>query len=72
MKKKTIQMVFGLFIPLFFTGTALADDLYVFPAKGQSQEQTERDKYECYQWAKRQTGFDPMQAPRATSAPPSP
>ena len=71
MKKKTIQMVFGLFIALFFTGTALADDLYVFPAKGQSQEQTERDKYECYQWAKRQTGFDPMQAPTATSAPPS-
>jgi len=70
MKKSFIQMIICQVTVLFFSGTVLAGDLYVFPAKGQSQEQTERDKYECYQWAKRQTGFDPMQAPGATSAPP--
>jgi predicted lipid-binding transport protein (Tim44 family) len=43
---------------------------YVYPTKGQSQDQTEQDKYACYEWAKGQTGFDPMQRPTATSAAP--
>ena len=68
--KRTIQVLILVLVAVFVTAPALADDLYVFPAKGQSQEQTEKDKYECYQWAKRQTGFDPMQVPTATSAPP--
>lgn len=42
----------------------------VYPAKGQSQEQLEKDKFECYSWAKQQTGFDPMQQPKATKPPP--
>jgi hypothetical protein len=42
----------------------------IYPAKGQSKDQTEKDKYECYQWAKGQTGFDPMQVPTATTPPP--
>jgi hypothetical protein len=33
---------------------------YVYPAKGQSAEQQEMDKYQCYNWAKDQTGVDPM------------
>lgn len=51
-------------------GLAAAQDPYVFPAKGQSADQMEGDKYSCYQWAKGQTGFDPMQAPTATAPPP--
>jgi len=47
-----------------------AQEPIVFPAKGQSNEQMEKDKYSCYSWAKGQTGFDPMQAPTATAAPP--
>ena len=47
-----------------------AQEPIVFPAKGQSNEQTEKDKYSCYSWAKGQTGFDPMQAPTATAPPP--
>jgi hypothetical protein len=31
----------------------------IYPAKAQSQQQMEMDKYECYTWAKQQTGFDP-------------
>jgi hypothetical protein len=34
-------------------------EVYFYPAKGQSKEQQERDRYECYLWAKDQTGFDP-------------
>ena len=51
-------------------GPALAQDLVIYPARGQSQDQMEKDKYECYSWAKQQTGFDPMQQPKATAPPP--
>lgn len=37
-------------------------ELYVYPAKGQTPEQTDRDRYECHLWAVRQTGFDPSVA----------
>ncbi len=33
--------------------------IYFYPEKGQSMEQQERDRYECYLWAMEQTGFDP-------------
>lgn len=36
---------------------------YVYPNKGQSADKMEKDKYDCYQWAKGQTGVDAMQAP---------
>lgn len=52
------------------TTSVLAQDLYVYPAKGQSAEQLDKDKYECYQWAKRDTGFDPMAAPTTSSPAP--
>jgi len=34
-------------------------EVYFYPAKGQSKARQERDRYECYLWAKEQTGFDP-------------
>jgi hypothetical protein len=53
-------------------GWAMAQqDPIIYPAKGQSQEQMEKDKYECYSWAKQQTGFDPMQVPQASTPPPA-
>jgi hypothetical protein len=54
----------------FMVANTLAQDLVVYPAQGQSQEQMERDKFECYQWAKQQSGFDPMEQPKATTPPP--
>ncbi len=33
--------------------------VYAYPLHGQSAEQLDRDRYECYVWAKQQTGFDP-------------
>ena len=35
--------------------------LYFYPTKGQSKSQQERDRFECYEWAKKQTGYDPGQ-----------
>jgi predicted lipid-binding transport protein (Tim44 family) len=36
--------------------------VFVYPANGQSAEQTERDRYECHLWAVQQTGVDPSRA----------
>lgn len=68
MNGKTVKRMWIL-LAVLWAGTAMAQDLIIFPAKGQSQDQMERDKSECYTWAKQQTGFDPMATPK-TSAPP--
>ncbi len=52
------------------SGSAWAAEPFIYPEKGQSPEQMEKDKSECYTWAKQQTGFDPMQPPQAAPAPP--
>src|SRR6202140_669878 len=36
--------------------------VFVYPANGQSAEQTQRDRYECHLWAVQQTGVDPSRA----------
>ncbi len=55
---------------LLSSGLALAQQVFVYPNKGQTAQQTEQDKYACYEWAKQQTGYDPMNA--QASAPPPP
>lgn len=37
----------------------LATEVYYFPMQEQSIEQQDRDRFECYLWAKKETGFDP-------------
>ena len=68
--KTTILILGCLFLATLVAGPVLAQDPIVFPAKGQSQDQMEQDKFQCYNWAKKETGFDPMKVPTATSAPP--
>ena len=51
-------------------GALLAQELFVYPTKGQSAEQQEQDKFQCYSFAKGQTGFDPMAPPTTSTAPP--
>ena len=46
-----------------------AAGLYVYPAKGQSSEQQSADEGACYNYARNQTGVDPM-AMQAPTAPP--
>ena len=36
-----------------------AQDMYVYPTGKQTEQQLERDKEECHQWAVKQTGVDP-------------
>jgi hypothetical protein len=39
-----------------------AQGLYIYPQKGQSPQQQDRDRYECHNWAVQQTGVDPTMA----------
>jgi len=36
--------------------------MYIYPQKGQSPEQQDKDRYSCHTWAVQQTGFDPSRA----------
>lgn len=58
----------GLSIALV-SGITEAAGVIVYPSKGQSAEQQERDEGECLGWASGQTGFDPT-APLQTTTPP--
>jgi hypothetical protein len=52
---------------------ARAQDLFIYPAGGQSAEQQRRDSLDCRLWATDQTGFDPtapVQDSGAQMAPP--
>jgi hypothetical protein len=70
--KNRMYIFLSLWVALFFFADfAVCADLIVYPAKGQSQKQQEQDKAECYDWAKKQSGFDPMSQPTATAPPPS-
>jgi len=37
----------------------VSSEVYFYPNHGQGPEQQDRDRFECYLWAKQQTGFDP-------------
>lgn len=69
MKKSKLLLVCFV-VSLMAVPPVSAQDPLIYPAKGQSVEQQEKDKFECYTWAKGQTGFDPMQVPTATAPPP--
>ena len=69
MKKLKVGFI-TLVMALMVIPPVYAQEPFIYPDKGQSAEQQEKDKYECYSWAKDQTGFDPMQVPTATAPPP--
>jgi hypothetical protein len=47
-----------------------ANKLSVFPAKNQSQQKQKEDEYACYNWAKEQSGIDPLNPPKVEAPPP--
>lgn len=68
--KHIISMILLLFFSVLLAGPVFAQDPIIYPAEGQSQDQQEQDEFQCFRWARDQTGFDPMQTPTATSPPP--
>ncbi len=43
------------------SGPAAQSDIIIYPKNGQSKDQQAADEYECHNWARGQTGFDPTQ-----------
>ena len=41
--------------------------LFIYPRKGQSEQQQANDRYECHRWGVGQTGYDPTQPPGGLS-----
>lgn len=69
-KPLSVLVIMGFVLALSYSGPASAqNELIIYPNKGQSQDQQDQDKFQCYTWAKEQSGFDPM-APPTTSTPP--
>jgi hypothetical protein len=62
-----LMMVLSVLAP-----AAGAQDVFMYPARGQGQQQQDRDRYECHSWAAGQTGFDPSRASAAAAPPPLP
>ena len=66
MKRKSI-----IAFTMLFQASVAFGDVYIYPNKGQSAQQQDRDRYECHSWAVGQTGFDPTR-PAQAPAPSSP
>ncbi len=52
----------SLCLTLLVPHSIWAQDLFIYPSQGQSQEQQNRDRYECHTWAVQQAGFDPTRS----------
>jgi hypothetical protein len=65
-----MKLIMVFISSLFLFETAFAQELVIYPARGQSNERMEKDKFECHSWAKGQTGFDPAAPPQVTTAEP--
>jgi Glycine zipper len=66
------QVLLLLSAAMLFPMPTLAEaQLYVYPARGQSPQQEESDKGQCYGWAVQQSGFNPAN-PQVAAPPPPP
>lgn len=46
---------------------AASAGVFAYPAKGQASDLQAKDESECYDWARGQSGYDPMAAPAASA-----
>jgi outer membrane protein with glycine zipper len=72
---KNIKLIFTITILLSGVNQLLAQSgiskslgLYVFPSNGQDQKQQEADETACFNWAKQQTGYDPINPTKVVAA----
>src|SRR5690242_3238312 len=66
-----LKSIVAAVVAAALVGTEVLAQPFVYPARGQSAQQQQKDEFECHQWAIQQTGFDPSN-PRQASAPPPP
>jgi hypothetical protein len=70
MMLKSGSTIAGVVVMLLSTAGWAQSDMVIYPTKNQTKEQQDKDNYECYGWAKQQSGFDPMAPPTASAPPP--
>ena len=67
-KTTATVLALGLWLLMFQASSPVAaQDLFIYPNQGQSEEQQGQDRYECHAWAVQQTGYDPSNPPQAQS-----
>jgi hypothetical protein len=66
------KFVFIVLLYLASAAIAAAAEPEIYPAKGQTAEQQERDEFECHQWATKDTGVDPVALAEQKLAAPTP
>ena len=72
MKRNLLSLSLCVIACLSLAAGVGAAELIVYPAKGQSAEQTAKDRTECRTWATQQTSFDPVNPPTPPVAAPPP
>lgn len=45
------------------TPPVMADELFIYPKQGQSEQKQADDRYECHRWSAKQTNYDPTRPP---------
>ena len=65
-----MRILFTLIAFFALTTVVQAHGLFIFPNEGQSQDQQDKDEFQCIRAATDRTGFNPMAAPGATRARP--
>jgi outer membrane protein with glycine zipper len=72
MTKRRTELWLLLSVAMVFTAhPPVGAQLYIYPARGQSPQQEESDKGQCYGWAVQQSGFNPAN-PQVVMPPPPP
>lgn len=66
--KKIIVLLTVMALQPIWALPLLGQDIIVFPAQGQSDEQVAQDKKSCSEWAAKETGSDPTQEQPAAQA----
>ena len=67
-----LRIIVIVSLGLAFATAVAAAEPEVYPAKGQTAEQQDRDQFECHEWATKETGVDPVQLAEQKLAAPTP
>ena len=67
MRRWLVWMALWTIVP---SASVFAQDLFIYAAQGQDQDQQDLDEVQCRRFATERTGFDPRQTPTATTARP--
>ena len=70
MVKRTIAAAGAGLALWLLTGPGHAE-VFVYPKQGATQEEFQKDQFECHNWAQQQTGVNPSQPVAVAAAPPA-